>query len=221
MTDRDDLAKILHDACTDYWRDGVDGTTRGVYLAEADRAIAAGFVRRPAPVILPTGSAGSVNQPDPGHQLWNAPSGETDRDMAIKDIRAASQEIASAARLMTDAGASPGIARSLAIHARRLSAAADAIESKPSAPAEGDRDAVIATLVAEVERFQAMSERATKERDEAREKVERLFDKMRDWTDKSDAEIRQLRHEVEVLRQYGNKDCTAMADAAIKSRGPA
>ncbi len=48
MSDRDDLAKILHDACTDYWQDDVDGTTRGMYLAEADRAISAGFVRHPS-----------------------------------------------------------------------------------------------------------------------------------------------------------------------------
>jgi len=32
------------------------------------------------------------------------------------------------------------------------------------------------------------------------------------------AENERLRREVEVLRQYGNKDCTRMADAAIRAR---
>jgi hypothetical protein len=31
------------------------------------------------------------------------------------------------------------------------------------------------------------------------------------------AEIRNLREEVEVLRRYGNKDCTAMADEALRA----
>ena len=30
-----------------------------------------------------------------------------------------------------------------------------------------------------------------------------------------DAEITELKHEIEILRQYGNKDCTAMADEVI------
>lgn len=32
--------------------------------------------------------------------------------------------------------------------------------------------------------------------------------------------VAEARHEIEVLRQYGNKDCTAMADAALAGRGP-
>ena len=32
------------------------------------------------------------------------------------------------------------------------------------------------------------------------------------------AEIERLREEVRVLRLYGNKDCTAMADEAMKER---
>jgi hypothetical protein len=31
-------------------------------------------------------------------------------------------------------------------------------------------------------------------------------------------EIERLRSEVDVLRRYGNKDCTAMADAAIETK---
>jgi hypothetical protein len=30
------------------------------------------------------------------------------------------------------------------------------------------------------------------------------------------AELAEAKREIEVLRQYGNKDCTAMADAALK-----
>lgn len=33
-------------------------------------------------------------------------------------------------------------------------------------------------------------------------------------------EIERLREEVQVLRLYGNKDCTAMADEAMKERKP-
>jgi len=32
------------------------------------------------------------------------------------------------------------------------------------------------------------------------------------------SEIEHLRLEIEVLRDYGNKDCTAMADAALKQK---
>jgi hypothetical protein len=32
------------------------------------------------------------------------------------------------------------------------------------------------------------------------------------------AEVERLKREVETLRHYGNKDCTAMADAALKEQ---
>ena len=35
---------------------------------------------------------------------------------------------------------------------------------------------------------------------------------------KRDAEIERLKREVEVLRLYGNNDCTAMADAALEAK---
>ena len=32
------------------------------------------------------------------------------------------------------------------------------------------------------------------------------------------AELAEAKREIEVLRQYGNKDCTAMADAALEAK---
>jgi chromosome segregation ATPase len=40
---------------------------------------------------------------------------------------------------------------------------------------------------------------------------------MRDLVQIRDAEVRRLNNEIYVLRLYGNKDCTAMADTALQS----
>jgi hypothetical protein len=39
-------------------------------------------------------------------------------------------------------------------------------------------------------------------------------------TAEKDKEIERLREEVRVLRLYGNKDCTSMADEALKQETP-
>lgn len=59
--------------------------------------------------------------------------------------------------------------------------------------------------------------RMQEEIDELWEEIERLRDELRQSSiDYTRAENERLREEVRVLRLYGNKDCTAMADEAMK-----
>lgn len=37
-----------------------------------------------------------------------------------------------------------------------------------------------------------------------------------EWQARTNAELNALHHEIQVLRRYGNKDCTAMADEALE-----
>jgi hypothetical protein len=68
----------------------------------------------------------------------------------------------------------------------------------------------------QLERELAESKRDAWRRLENANSQQRVAIKMQDRAEQAEAALAEAKREIDYLRRYGNKDCTAMADAAMR-----